>query len=107
EDAAALAESNFTRVFQDRKAPEEIAEFAFSFSRFGKGEIGEKGDIVNVLVSAGMAKSRGEAKRLIAQGGVQIDGEKITSDTVSLRSGSVVRAGKRNFVRLIDKDLIK
>ncbi|MDP2719279.1 MAG: tyrosine--tRNA ligase [Dehalococcoidia bacterium] len=99
EDAAALAESNFTRVFQDRKAPEEI-ETTFQFSD-------EKANIVEVMLSTGIVKSKGEARRLITQGGVQIDGVKITSETVSLKNGSILRAGKRNFVRLIDKDLIK
>ena len=61
-------------------------------------------DLSKLLVSTGQAKSRSEANRLIAQGAVSIDGEKVTDKTIEVKSGCVVRAGKRRFARVIDTD---
>jgi tyrosyl-tRNA synthetase len=47
----------------------------------------------------GLARSRGDARRLIEQGGVRVNGEKIGLDW-KLRDGDVLQAGKRNFVRI-------
>ncbi len=69
--------------------------------------VSESGKLVAVLADAGMAKSRGEARRLIAQGGVRIDGEVTTDidkviDPLALGSdGVVVRVGKKRVVRLM------
>ena len=59
--------------------------------------------VTALLVAAGLAPSSGEAKRLIAQGGVSIDGEKVTDPaaTVLVQSGQVVKVGKNRFARLI------
>jgi tyrosyl-tRNA synthetase len=53
-------------------------------------------------VTAGLASSANEARRLIAQGAVQLDGVKVTEDSEAsaLKPGSVLRAGRRKFVRL-------
>ena len=56
-----------------------------------------------LLVAAGLAPSNGDAKRLVQQGGVSIDGEKMSDPTASLlvQSGQVVKVGKNRFARLI------
>ncbi len=97
-EAAAGAEEHFTRVFQKREMPEEIAEFALSFAGAG-GEI--EISVTDVLVAAGLVKSRGEAKRLLAQGGVEIDNNRITEDRATIKPGAILRAGKKRFLRLV------
>ena len=94
--AAAEAEEHFEKVFQQREMPEEIAEYQFSLA----GEV----DLRNVMVEAQLAKSRSEAHRLIAQGAVSIDGEKITSNIAPLKSGSIIKVGKRHFARVVNTD---
>jgi tyrosyl-tRNA synthetase len=61
--------------------------------------VSNPGDLVATLIEVGFAKSRGEARRLIDQGGVRVNGEKAAPET-SLRDGDVLQAGKRNFVRI-------
>jgi tyrosyl-tRNA synthetase len=56
-------------------------------------------DLVTTIVQAGFAKSRGDARRLIDQGGIRINGEKAGAE-VKLKDGDVLQAGKRNFVRI-------
>ncbi|MBC8125502.1 MAG: tyrosine--tRNA ligase, partial [Candidatus Kapabacteria bacterium] len=57
------------------------------------------------LVAAGLSTSKGEARRLITQGGVSIDGERITDPAlvVDLDSPRILRAGKLRFLRLVRK----
>ena len=62
-------------------------------------------DLSKLLVSTGQAKSRSEANRLIAQGAISIDGEKVTGNIIEVKSGCIVRAGKRRFARVIDIDI--
>jgi tyrosyl-tRNA synthetase len=57
------------------------------------------GDLAGTLVESGLAKSRGDARRLVEQGGVRVNDLKVGADAV-LRDGDVVQVGKRNFVRI-------
>ena len=58
-----------------------------------------------MLVRAGLVKSNGEARRLIAQGGVQIDGERVTDGSATLVRGKehLVKVGKRHFRNVVLK----
>jgi tyrosyl-tRNA synthetase len=58
--------------------------------------------IVKLLTAAGMAPSNSEARRLIQQGGVTLDGEKISdpSANIEVKNGQVLRAGKLKFARI-------
>jgi len=63
-------------------------------------------DVISVLVSANLATSRGEARRLIEQGGLTIDGEKITNpndriQSLRLDDGLKVKKGKKVFIKVI------
>ena len=89
EDAAERAERDFETKFRLRELPEDIAE----------RQIADPEDVVGALVEVGLARSRGDARRLIEQGGVRVNGEKIGVDW-KLRDGDVLQAGKRNFVRI-------
>jgi tyrosyl-tRNA synthetase len=89
EEAAARAEADFDRKFRRREMPEDVAE----------RKVSNPDDLVSTLVEVGFAKSRGDARRLIDQGGVRVNGEKATPET-KLGDGDVLQAGKRNFVRI-------
>ena len=89
EEAAVRAEADFDTKFRKRELPDEIADHV----------AGNPQDLLGTLVEAGFAKSRGDAKRLIEQGGVRVNKDKVDHE-VSLRDGDVLQAGKRNFVRI-------
>lgn len=95
EKAAKEAQAEFDKVFKNKELPEEIPEF-----KIGKREIG----IVDLLVETKLASSKGEARRLIEQGGVKIDGEKVFDMNKILSippKGILLQVGKRHFVRVI------
>ncbi len=64
-----------------------------------EGEVG----LLTLLVKAGLAPSNGEARRLVQQGGISVDGEKMTDPTVKLtvRDGMVLRKGKKVFRKVV------
>jgi len=100
--AADEAEKYFTRVFQKRKVPEEISECAFA-ARYIGDELFQL-DIAPTLVKEGLVKSIGELKRLLAQKAIEIDDNKISSTVVNAHQGSVLKIGKRRFVRIIIRE---
>ena len=87
-DAAGAAEAEWERRFRHRLQPTEIEELTPS-----------QANLITAILEAGFAKSASEAKRLLQQGGVKVDGEKVDSD-LTLSDGVVVSVGKRNFVRV-------
>ncbi len=94
-EAAKKAEEHFETVFRQRELPEEIEEY---FIMFGNRWI------CAVIKDSGMAKSNSEARRLIQQGGVKLDGERISDVDLQLNTkeheGVVLQVGKRRFKRL-------
>lgn len=88
-----LCEQTFERVFHDKEIPDNIPEF-----RFDKRVIG----IVDLLVTAGLVISKSEARRLIAQGGIRIDQQRINDieAEISLDREKIVQAGKRKFIKI-------
>ncbi len=94
--AATEAEEHFARVVQNKEVPEEIKEFHISLNV----SIGLR----DVLVETHLAKSRSEANRLIEQGAVSINGEKETNVAATIKSGSIIKVGKRRFVKLVSPD---
>ncbi len=89
EEAAAAAEEDFNVKFRRREIPEDLVEHVAA----------NPSDLTATLVESGLAKSRGDARRLVEQGGVRINGEKAALDA-GLVDGDVLQAGKRNFVRI-------
>ncbi len=94
ERAADEAEAHFNRVTRDRQAPTDVPDVTI------------EGDAVHIpalLVDGLGVASRGEARRLIAQGGVSRDGERLTE--LDLRAealeGRILRAGKRRYARIV------
>jgi tyrosyl-tRNA synthetase len=105
EKAAAEAEKNFEKVVQKKEVPEEIQEKRISFKDLSPQQMETTGIYIpRLLVIVGLAKSVSEANRLISQGAVSIDGEKISSNSANLKIGSIIKVGKRRFVRVVDAD---
>ncbi len=94
EEASEEAEKEFQRVFREKKLPREITEI----------KIKEKNvNILDLLVKTKIVSSKSEAKRLILQKGVKIDG-KTESDwqkIIEIKTGKILQVGKRKFVKLI------
>jgi tyrosyl-tRNA synthetase len=98
-ETAEKARNEFERIFVQKAAPDEIEEYVIDAAELADCKIW----LVRALVLAGLAKSNGEARRLIAGGGVSLDDEKVESDTLELEApfSRLVKVGKRRFVRLI------
>ncbi len=97
-DGAGLqAESAFDRLFREKAAPEDIPEVTLS----DDDEIW----LPSAIVDAGLASSNSEARRLIAQGAVRIDEDRVSGETVHRSDlvGRTVQVGKRRFVRFVEE----
>lgn len=96
EAAATEAEAAFDRLFRDKEAPEDVPDHSMGAD--------DPVSLPAVLVDAGLADSRSEVRRLIAQGAVKIDGDKVSEEFLprSALEGRVVQVGKRRFVRLVE-----
>ena len=90
EAAAAAAEAHFERTVQRREEPEEMPE----------APAHEGQALIDVIVEAGAAPSRREARRLFEQGAVSVDGEVVGDGRAPARVGSRVRVGKRRWLRI-------
>ena len=92
------ARDNFENTVQNKKLPSEIKTVQVSIS--GKVRVAKQ--LVDYLVDVKLALSKSEAKRLIEQGGIEIDGKRITDQTfiVDPKDGMVIKVGKRKFVKI-------
>jgi tyrosyl-tRNA synthetase len=96
EEAAMRAEADFEMKFRKRETPADVAQFEF--------ETGFPIRVIEGMVKSGLAKSNAEAKRLIEQRGVKIDGKVVTGDDPLLPgSDVVVQVGKRRWMRFVVK----
>ena len=107
EKDAKNAGKEFEQVFQKKGIPKKIS--IYTIQSPGSPFAGKKYDILDLLVRANLAKSRSEAKRLINQGAVDINGIPIMSHTLplSIKEGTIIRVGKRKFIKIKIKKKIK
>jgi tyrosyl-tRNA synthetase len=92
---ANAAEGDFNRRFVQKETPDEIEERSIAAGSH---------NLAQLLADAGLAASKGEARRLIEQGGVRINGEKATAanaDIAVTPDGVLLQVGKRKFLKLI------
>ncbi|NPV80121.1 MAG: tyrosine--tRNA ligase [Firmicutes bacterium] len=97
--AAEKAQEQFDLVFRQGDVPEEIPEVRVPSSESKDGRIW----VARLLALAGLAPSNSEGKRLIAQGAVSIDGEKLSDPMAEVsigRDGLLLKVGKRRFARI-------
>lgn len=100
ERAAWEAERAFERVFGQGGRPDDVPVVTISREALGpEGEIG----IVDLLDASGLVKSRSEARRLIDQGGVEVDGARIGSveSRIKPADGALLKVGKRRFAEIV------
>lgn len=139
-EAAREAEDRFENTYQRRDTPDDAIEFHFSFNspwqgpnsdliraRGGNDSISQNQDITqdqlsvdipSLFAKASVVKSRSEAKRLIAQSAVEINGQPMKNEVMFLKAmnlvdsqsergigpGDVFRIGRRRFVRIVNSD---
>jgi len=98
-EMAEKAEIHFNKVFKEKKTPENIPEFKVPEKIIKDGKV----NIVDLIFSSGAVASKSEIKRLINQGGIRIDGEKIDNIDfkVEVKNGQVIKIGKRKFLKLV------
>jgi tyrosyl-tRNA synthetase len=87
---AEQAQDAFVQVFQRGQAPADLPEY--------KPAPGES--LVDVLVNAGLAASKSEARRLVLQNGVRLNGETLHDPEKGIPSPGMLQAGKRRFIRI-------
>ncbi len=94
-DDAVAAEAAFDQVFRQGAVPDEIDEFTLPDEN--------PVSVPHLVNAAGLSKSIGEARRLLDQGAIKVDGEKVTDGERARDqlSGKVLQVGKRRFVRLV------
>ena len=94
-EAAAQAEENFDKVFIRKEVPDEIEEVVLTND-------GGQLTVFQLLVSIGAAKSNGEARRLVNQGGVMIDGAKVADPNTPVNPNApfILKVGKRKFYKI-------
>lgn len=92
-EAAAAAAAQFDKVFAQNQLPDDIAEVALSAGPMSAARL---------LLYCKLVATGGEAKRMIQQGGVRIDDDKVADPNleVSPQNGMVIQVGKRKFARL-------
>jgi len=95
DEAADRAAARFERVHQDRDLPEDIETRVLS----------EPVNVVDLVHSAGFARSKSEARRLVQQKAVKLDGEPVPSIDyeVAPEGEQVLKVGKRRFLRIVGK----
>lgn len=86
------AQKQFVTTFQQGNIPDEIPEY-----RFSEGE-----NLIDIMVGQKMVGSRSEARRLVEQQGVKIDGIPVDDLSVVLHDGNILQVGKRRFLRLVN-----
>lgn len=100
EQNAREASEEFKRVFAGNELPDEIPELSIAGLELREGRIG----ILNLLKTGGLTGSNKEGRRLVEQGAVRLDDDKVDDPRLHIapRAGTILRVGKRGFLRLTD-----
>ena len=98
DEAAVRAEAHFRRVVQRKEVPEDVPEVTLSLQ--GAAEV----SLLEALDRIGLVASRSEGRRLVSQGAVALEGERVNDALLPLAPGThLLRVGKRRFARLLLK----
>ena len=98
EDEAEKAEGSFKSAFQKQVAPEDTPEVSFLNNSENIAN-----NLIDTILSTGKYPSKGEIKRLFAQGAVKIDGERVENinSITSIENGTILQIGKGNFYKIV------
>ena len=93
QDAANSAAEQFEKIFAQKQLPDEIQEIEISAEPVMASKL---------IVTCGLAPSGAEAKRLVKQSAVTVDGNKLTdpNEQITPKNGMVLQVGKRRFAKL-------
>ncbi|MBE3143167.1 MAG: tyrosine--tRNA ligase [Planctomycetes bacterium] len=91
DEAAEHAQDVFIQMFQKKDVPDEMPEY-----RLEEGQT-----VLDVLVTCGMVKGRGEGRRMVDQKGVKLDGEVLTEALAVFPHRGVLQVGKRHFIMVV------
>jgi tyrosyl-tRNA synthetase len=97
EEKAIEAEEHFKSVFQKKNLPDEIQDLEISLEDSEDGIF----FIPKLVTTLNLSPSTSEARRLIKQGGIKINGEKISEEKLFINDGDIIQVGKRKFAKLI------
>jgi len=90
---------SFSEVFSKGKDPEDMPQFSLSSLKI------DLSSLINVLGETKLFESKGQIRRMISQGGVKLDGEKVENADLMLGSigenGKIIKAGKKIFIRIV------
>lgn len=112
-EAADVAQRQFEQVVQRSQVPDDVPTAHYSVDASSLHLLSDKGQVAvdlgegmtvdasDLLAALGLSLSKSEAKRLLAQGAVQVDGERLEGNAIRIRNGLVIRAGRRRYVRLV------
>ena len=90
-EAANAAAAYFKRVYQEQRLPAEMPTFPLN----------ESTNIIDLLIATRLCKSKSEARRLVEQGAVKLNGEPVTASKTQVKpSDTVLQVGKHRFLRL-------
>jgi tyrosyl-tRNA synthetase len=87
---ADAAEAHFVKTIQKKEAPDEIKEVTV-----------KNLNIIEALVESGLASSKSEARRLLEQGGIKVDGQVVSDANYTLSVPSVLQKGKREYRKIV------
>jgi tyrosyl-tRNA synthetase len=87
---AQKAQEAFVKTFQQKQLPDEMPEFQLQSGQ----------TVIDVILAANMAASKSEARRLLDQKGVRLDGETIERGDTPFPHAGVLQVGKRKFLRV-------
>lgn len=92
---AQLAKENFQKVFQKKETPEEITNHKLQTANWS---------LIDLLIEIKLATSKGEARRLIEQGGIKVNGKIVKNINMLInasKDGIIIQRGKRQFIKVI------
>ena len=91
QDDAEKAEAEFVRVFQEQGQPDEMDEY----------EVKKGQSVLDVLEGAKLVESRSQARRMLQQGAIRLDDQKLDDPHADFPGTGVLQVGKRRFIRII------
>jgi len=93
-ETALQAKAEFEKVFSQKELPEDIAVYKLS---------SEKDNLIDILINSGLVKSKNEARRMVSQGGVYLDGTRVKTENTFVSKESILKIGKRHFLKIVRK----
>lgn len=89
--AATKSKEEFQQVFAQKESPSDMPVYQLR---------DKQSDILSILLNSGLITSKNEARRLIQQGGVYLDGKRLDQETAVIKQEGVLKVGKKRFLRL-------